>query len=382
MANKKKNAAENGSRRYVTRTLMLPDGTRKYFYGATAKEAEAKRAAYEAELKGGINPDDDTTFGEVAKVWLDKYKAPYLRPSSLANLRSQVNTHIMPSLAHLRVKDVTPLLCQNVLSVCIQKEYSHVGQIQSYLLDILDVAVELGCIAKSPLQVRRKVPTYQGKRGEKSVLSPALYQCILGELTPLSPEHLYLVLGAETGMRCGEILALEWKNIDLERRTIRVQQQLAVEDSHYKLVPYTKTQNGIRTLPITPSLYAILAALGPLHLFRGFVLRRKNSHYTRSAFSTLWEHIRSACAVYDPKFAENFTSHTLRHTYVTRLVESGLDVKAVQELSGHATVNTTLGVYTHFDRETRQGSAFDHVRELFATENVTVSNLIYFPKSV
>ncbi len=367
----------------IVKTLTLPDGKRKYFYGRTVADAERKRQKYKEELAGGLIPDDDTTFGEIAKVWLDKYKAPYLRPSSLANLRCQVNGHLMKYLAPVKVRDITPLICQSVLAEAVKKEYTHVGQIQSYLRDILGVAVELGCISHSPLQVKRNLPSAKKKRGEKEILPDRLYRDILDGLEPFSLEQIYLTVGMETGMRRGEVLALEWKNIDMARRTIHVEQQLSVEDGKYKLVPYTKTANGIRTLPIPPNLYALLETLGDAHGYAGFVLRWRGGHLTRSIADTVWEHIREVCAKHDPEFAKNFTSHTLRHTYVTKLVESGLDVKAVQTLSGHANISTTLGVYTHFDRANRQEDAFHQVQKLFSTNELDPrNNVIKFPRSV
>lgn len=376
MANKNQNKNKNA----VVRTLTLPDGRRKYFYGATEKEAESKRDAFKIELAGGLIPDDDTTFGEVAKVWLEKYKAPFLRPSSLQNLRSQVNTHLMPHLAQVRVRDITPLICQNVLAVAVRAEYSHVGQIQSYLFDILAVAVELGCIVKSPLQVKRRFPSKK-KRGEKVILPQQLQRQIMDELRPLSNELLFFTIGIETGMRRGEILALDWKHIDLQRRTIRVCQQLAVEDRKFVMAPYTKTDAGCRLLPITPPLYEMLHTLSMFRTPTGLLFRCKRTHFTRSAYDTLWGHIRAACALYDSEYAENFTSHVLRHTYVTRLFEAGLDLKEVQALAGHKDVSTTLGTYTHFDEQTRQEDTFEKVRSLHQ-ERPSAAEIIPFPVSV
>ena len=60
---------------------------------------------------------------------------------------------------------------------------------------------------------------------------------------------------------------------------------------------------------------------------------------------------------------KHITAHLLRHTYITRLFEAGLDVKEVQYLAGHSTMDMTLKVYTHYDRRSRQAKTAEKVRE-------------------
>ena len=374
-------ATKNKDHQYVVRTLSLPDGSRKYFYGATEKEAEAKRDDYKVKLAGGLIPDDKTTFGEVAKIWVEKYKAPYLKPGSLRTLRSRVNTHIMSKFAPLRIRSITPLMCQNLLADVAKAQYCDCNGVQSNLRDIFDVAIELGCITRNPVAVKRKLPSYKRKRGEKQIISRDLQNKILAGLTPLSQEYMLFLIGMETGMRRGEILALDWGNIDLKKRTIRVCQNLVDDpEGRFTLVPYLKTEDGQRTLPITNSLFRALSTITSLQNPSGLLFRWNGSHYTIGAFNGAWRRIRRACELHDPEFADGFTSHVMRHTYITRLYEAGLDLKEIQTLAGHKDAATTLDTYTHYDKASRQEATFDSVRKFLDVPQEDESNVVPFPK--
>lgn len=78
---------------------------------------------------------------------------------------------------------------------------------------------------------------------------------------------------------------------------------------------------------------------------------------TKSSYRSLWRLIERELP------EKHITAHILRHTYITRLFEAGLDVKEVQYLAGHSTMDMTLKVYTHYDRRSRQAKTAEKVRE-------------------
>ena len=97
-------------------------------------------------------------------------------------------------------------------------------------------------------------------------------------------------------------------------------------------------------------------------------MRPSGECHTQSSAARLWERIRREAANADESFAKDFTSHTMRHTYITRLFEAGLDIKEIQALAGHKDVRTTLSTYTHYDKAERQAKTFDAVRAIFGGE--------------
>ncbi len=350
---KKKN-----QRPYVTRTLTMPDGTRKYVYGKTKTEAEAKIKELRLQIGTGICASD-ITFRELANQWVQSYKEPFVSAGTLRNIKSCISSHFLPYLGDLRLRDITPIHCQTVAASMVSAGYTNYGAAMSHLRSIFDVGVSLGHLNKNPVSAVPRPPRRALKKDEKQVLPKALSEEILRRLTPGSAEQLFYLIGRETGARRGEILALDWQNIDLNRQVIHLRQNLTHDASgRPALSDFLKTESGRRTVPATPTLCDVLSAR-PVK--EGLVF---GELYTKRKAETVWLHIRKVCASLNAAYAENFTPHVLRHTYITRLFEAGLDVKEIQALAGHKDVSTTLGAYAHYDKASRQEATFEKVRNL------------------
>lgn len=380
MATKKKET----NARYITRTLTLPSGKRKYVYGKTAAEADAKLAALKKELALGVNIEDDTTFGELAKVWLEQYKAPYLKASSVYTIRTMINAHAMPYLAARKVKDITGPIIRNWFSRVVATGYSKSSVLLGYTRSIFDLAVELNCIAKSPVPPTLRAPAGKSAK-EKEVLPAEVEREILAALPAFSPERLFFQLGRYTGLRRGEIYALNWDSIDLDAGTLRVRRNLATDDDGRSyFADDTKTESGMREVPIPAALCTELAtwrdrfgenSTAGLKIpvtfgTNGYLFCHPGGEpYTMQNLQTVWNRIRRQAQQIDPDYAEYFTPHVLRHTYITRLFERGLDIKEIQYLAGHSDVQTTLSIYTHFDKQSRRDATFDKVRGAMAEKS-------------
>ena len=90
---------------------------------------------------------------------------------------------------------------------------------------------------------------------------------------------------------------------------------------------------------------------------------RNGKPLTQSAYKSMWKLV-------ERELPENHvTAHVLRHTYITRLFEAGLDIKEIQYLAGHSSVDMTLRVYTHYDRISRERETAEKVREALRAES-------------
>ena len=93
-----------------TKTLALPDGTRKYFRGKTQEEAERKLLEARYRMGQGIRIQDNTTFGEFAEMWYNVYKKPRLKsPNSRAEALNILNNHLLPYLTAYPLKAIAPV---------------------------------------------------------------------------------------------------------------------------------------------------------------------------------------------------------------------------------------------------------------------------------
>jgi integrase len=152
-------------------------------------------------------------------------------------------------------------------------------------------------------------------------------------LTHLRP---FIICGIDTGMRSGEMFKLQWRDVNLDARTIRV------------VASNTKTEQA-RTVPVTARLHAEL-----LNLWEASAESPDASVFGLTRIKRGWRSLCKLAGVYDA------TPHCLRHTCATRLIESGMPIAQVSRILGHSDVRTTFR-YTHTTAETvdRAAAALD-----------------------
>ncbi len=170
-----------------------------------------------------------------------------------------------------------------------------------------------------------------------------------------------------TGIRIGELCALRWENIDLKKRVLHVEKTLqrikADSESRTKtilVITAPKSQASIRSIPIIKELWEILkkqVAPGT------YVLSGKPDKPVEPA--VMRKHFRKLlrdCGV------RNLNFHTTRHTFATRCIEKGIDVKTVSDLLGHSDVSITLARYVHTSMA-HKAKSMSVLSDLFSVSN-------------
>ena len=159
--------------------------------------------------------------------------------------------------------------------------------------------------------------------------------------------HLGILLCLFTGLRVGELCALCWEDICFSERTLRVNRTLQRVQTHAESGPRTKivvtppkSPCSIRTIPIPEFLLPVLMEYQGTA--RGYLLTNSTNTFIeprimQNRFKRALQHAQVECA--------NF--HTLRHTFATRCIELGFDVKSLSEILGHASVTITMNRYVH-----------------------------------
>ena len=343
---------------YKTKAIQLPDGTRKYLRGKTQEELDEKVLKAQILVNSGVDICSEETFGHFAQMWYDIYKKPYLRESSLNMIKYVLNQHILPFIGGYRLRDISPMQIQAIMASVSDKSNSLQSKILVLLRNIFRAAQDNGLIAKSPVSTMLK-PAGK-KTQEKVALTPQESRLLLERVT--NPRaKTFLLIALHTGMRRGEILGLHWEDIDFSNKLIHVQHNAVLTETTTTVSENLKTAAGVRTIPLTEELEAWLLA------------RKKNSHsqyviamenpkpLTKSSYKSMWKLIERELP------EAHVTAHILRHTYITRLFEAGLDIKEVQYLAGHSTVDMTLRVYTHYDRRSREAQTAEKVRNALRT---------------
>ena len=361
-----------GERRYVTLGDELD--------GWTERKAQAELDAILALVRvGRWQPDaavaappvahEDPTFHVFASEWLASVERD-LRPNTVLDYRWQLTHHLLPFFARhtLRQIDVREVdryrdhkLREGKLGPeSINKTLTRLGQ-------ILERAVEYELIGRNPVRVgRRKVKTSKAPR---SYLDDAVQVADLlaaaGELDGEAradrrhvPRRALIATLAFTGLRIGELLALQWRHIDLAGGRLRV------EDA--------KTAAGIRHVTLQPVLRDELLALraeapttspsAPVFATaRGHAMSVDNvrSRVFGAAVNRANERRQEAG---QPPLPANLTPHSLRRTYISALLALGWEVPVVMAEVGHSDPKVTLGIYAQVMR--RDDASRDRLRAL------------------
>ena len=358
------------NQKLYTVTLTLPNGTRKYFRGKTMKEAEKKRDEAKLKLGMGIDISCKMTFSELADTWFDLYKKGQLHKRSEETIRNTLDRYVIPVLGNMLVVNMKPIHIQQLMTSV--KDYSQSTQkkVLQYTRAVLNVAVDNGMIARLPISKETKPGG--APPCEKVPLTKEQSDALL-QATEGTRVHLLVNVLLHTGLRIGEALGLMWSDVDFDEGTITINRSIVYpeENRSGEINTEMKTANAHRTIPLP---WGVVEELKQESLKTNSVWvfsKQDGSHHSYDSYRRLWDLIDRRTTVKRKVNQRELVArtldfkvhpHLLRHTCVTRWFEQGLDIKEIQYLAGHATVDITLGIYTHYAEEQRRKQTAAKIR--------------------
>lgn len=247
-------------------------------------------------------------------IWYETYKAHTLKKNSLRCIRDTIRLHIKPNLENRPLQDITPLeltKCLNAIESSRMAEYSH-----NTLTDCFRRAYEQGYV---DFDVMATVTKPKHIRNVGHALTREEQAELMSKIKTLKHGSIFAFY-LYTGCRRSEALAVTWKDVDRKQSVLHI--------------PGTKTATSNRCVPILPKLQKLLYELP-----HG-TSSSKIFPYSDSTLKREYLRLRSLCSF-------EFTIHSLRHTYITRLHEQGIDDKVIQKWAGHSSVATTQQIYIH-----------------------------------
>jgi len=335
----------------------------KVLYARTIQELDNKVAEFRAQLnKGLVIAQTKMTVSEWAWEWLKLYKQN-ISEQRKAALRGVIAGHLIPAFGNTRLVALKKEQVQTLINQIVAD--GHIPQaraVLSTLRQMIKKAIANDYVVKD-VTAEIEVPSQKSQRRAltKSEADAAL-SC---DLPPM--ERLFVDLLYYTGIRRGEALALEKNDIDLTRRTVRINKNVQFyPKKHIKSSP--KTVAGNREIPLPDvlcsELYNYTEANTAEHLFTD----RTGNIMSQRSYERMWERIAKAfrieCLKKGIEPPEKFTAHMFRHTYATNLYYAGIDVKSAQYLLGHSTIQVTLDIYTHLDKS-KILNASDRLNDFF-----------------
>lgn len=335
------------------RKRIKVNGTWKDVRGKTKEETRAKIQALREAEKLGLILDDNTIVAELAAEWYNNRKAKWSY-SRQQDYISAINLHICPVIGAMRVRDVKPENCQRILTEMAGTSNSLQSKVVTALKQIFSCAEENGLILRSPCA---KLKAGGERAKEKVPLTPE--QCLaLEDATRGTKAYLFVMLGLYAGLRREEICGLRWNDVELDAAPPRltVNNTVRFEGNDGIFPSPLKTTAAHRTIPLPPQLAAALREAKRTSSSVFVIPAATGGNATRQT-------VRSMMAIIERRQIDqtkkphpqraaqtldfHVTPHLLRHTYITRLCQSGMDIKKIQYLAGHSSVTLTLNIYAH-----------------------------------
>ena len=311
--------------------------------------------------KPNENLRPDMTFGEWLDFWYQNYSKPKLRPTTQAGYENAIYKHIIPALGKTLLSELSTNDLQQFYATL--KKEGRLIRTESYgkgvsdrtvwschtrIRTALDRAVQDGLIRINPA-ADCKLPPQNPK--EMQLLSREEMQRFLIQAREEGYYELFL-LELATGLRRGEVLALQWDDLDIETGVLCIQRQVYRANGEL-VVSAPKTKAALRTIILPPTLLGVLEEYHQQAESRWmFPSPAKEDSpldpaTVRKRLQTILEH--AGC--------KRVRFHDLRHLFVTTALENGMDVKTLSAITGHVSAKTTLNVYTHVTDTMRQTAA-------------------------
>lgn len=320
-----------------------------FCYGKSYREAKEKATKCKADVLN--NPDmvykkSSKKISYYCDEWLQSKKFN-LKDSTFIKYETILRRHIKPKLGMYTESTLKSTVIDNFIAELISAEKLSPKTTKDVLIVLRSI---LKYVSKQnpnqPIYVDFSYPKCAKK--EMRVLSQEEQTIFIDYLLQnMEPCTFGILLSMSTGLRIGEICALKWNCISLEDHTLYVCQTMQrlhqLDDSDHKtkvIITSPKSENSQRLIPLPDFVYALCAKLIPQNLDT-YILTGTEKYMEPRALQYRLKKYAQECGIEDLHF------HALRHTFATRCVEVGFEIKSLSEILGHATTTMTLDRYVH-----------------------------------
>lgn len=363
------------------------DHKRHVVYARTLDELRKKEQAVLRDKSDGIRIDaQKVTLNDMFDLWVQLKKG--LKENTFQNYIYIYNQFVRDDLGlykivNLKRSDIRRFYNRLIDGRCLK--VSTVDGIHTVLHQVIDIAVEDGYLRnnisdKALKELKQSRNLFTEKRKALTIQEQEIFLSFLKSSNMYHHWYPVFALMLGTGLRVGEATGLRWNDVDFENNTLSVNHTLVYfkhsQGGCYFAVNTPKTKAGERTIPLIDSVKEALAlereyqkALGikcnvEVDGFTNFIFvnRFGNTQHQGTLNKALRRIIRDCNQEILDNAKENepvvllpkFSCHTLRHTFTTRLCESGINIKVIQAVLGHADISTTLDVYADVTKDLKK----------------------------
>jgi integrase len=294
---------------------------------------------------------------EWLNIWLNNYIKPSAKERTYIRYEQLIRTHIAPKIGGNDVNDLTPIVLQSFVAELLNtgnlktgKELSanFVNMVISVIQNSLKTAHLVGVAAEYSAN---KIKRPKTKEKQVDCFSVSEQKKIENYVLNSGKDKLFgIVLCLYTGLRIGELLALSWEDIDLGKGLLFVSRTCHDGndgENYIRIIDSPKTVNSRRVIPLPKQILLLLKSVKKRSQCEYIVADGDKPVFVRS-YQRTFELLLKKLNIPHKGF------HSLRHTFATRAMECGMDVKTLSELLGHKNATITLNRYAHSMLEHKQ----------------------------
>ncbi|MEK4131282.1 site-specific integrase [Solibacillus sp. FSL W8-0474] len=322
----------------------------------TVKQAELAIEKLKFEFSNGLNPTSMLkTYNQVYEQWIESYQVSGVVMSTFSKTVGYFENHILPFFGERKLAKINVAMCEQ-FAIGLSKKLKYFHHIVNYASDVMETAITHGHIHANPF-ARAKIPKEAPYIKHDNFLGVKDIKKIIRFLPNLNfKAHCLLRLLIFSGMRKGEVLVLNWSNINFLENRVSINASYSYsKHNNGNNVGLTKNKQP-RTIPLDPTTIQILlkwkelqaSELKQLGLIRKvdseqLIFNNTVNNYLKITYPN--DYLKTAI---EETRTKSITVHGLRHTHITNLIEAGADLFGVKDRVGHFHKNSiTEEVYVH-----------------------------------
>lgn len=375
---------KDGTYQYRWRTS---DHKRHSIYAPTLEELREKEQTVLKDKSDGIRTGaQKVTLNDVYDLWVQLKKG--LKDNTFQNYKYMYEQFVRDDLGQhkiitLKRSDIRRFYNYLIDERCLK--VATVDNIHTVLHQVLDIAVE-DCYLRNNIsdnalkELKQARNLFTEKRKALTIQEQEIFLDFLKKSNMYRHWYPIFALMVGTGLRVGEAVGLRWDDVDFDNNTISVNHTLIyynhAKGGCYFGINTPKTRAGERTIPMIESVREAILQEKEYQREAGikctarvdgftdfiFVNRFGNTQHQGTLNKALRRIVRDCNQEILDKAKDkdnvillpNFSCHTLRHTFTTRLCESGINIKVIQSVLGHSDVSTTLDIYADVTKDLKK----------------------------
>lgn len=362
-------------------------GNRHSISAPTLEELREKELDVLRDVLDGVRVDkSNLTINDLYESWLQLKRG--LKDNTFANYKYMYMQFVEPDFGKSRIVDLKRSDIRGFYNYLVDErnlKYNTIDSVHTVLHQVLELGVEDEYLRYNPsdnaLKELKKARNVEvDKRRALTVPEMELFEDFLSKNPKYHRWYPIFTVMLWTGMRVGEITGLRWSDIDFEEETISVNHTLVyyctrTEAGQIFAINTPKTKAGERIIPMLPKVKEAflmekdmqkelgIKSESVVDGYRDFIfvnrfgnvqhqgtLNKAIRRIIRDCNYEVLDHNKNDDAVILPKFS----NHSLRHTFTTRMCEAGVNIKAMQDILGHADVETTLDIYAEATKDLKK----------------------------